>query len=121
MASKMNMGEGATPPPVAMFQLLNGYRITQTLSVAAKLGIADLLVDGPKTPEELAAEAGVNADALYRILRALASEGVFEEVAERRFALTPLAELLRSDHPSSIRPLAIFHGQDAYPVWAELL
>jgi hypothetical protein len=121
MASGTNTNEGAAPPPVAMFQLLNGYRMTQALYVAARLGIADLLRDGPKTAEELAAEAGANADALYRILRALASGGVFEEVVGRRFVLTPLAETLRSDHPDSMRPFAIFLGQDAYPVWAELL
>ncbi len=104
-----------------MDQLLNGYRVTQALYVAAKLCIADLLRDGPKTSEELATQAGANADALYRILRALASLGVFEEVAERRFALTPLAETLRSDHPGSMRPLATFFGQDSYPVWSDLL
>jgi O-methyltransferase/methyltransferase family protein len=121
MTNEVNPDDAVPPPAVRMEQLLNGYRLTQTLYVAAKLGIADLLRDGPKTSEELAAEASANAGALYRILRALASQGVFEEIAERRFALTPLAELLRADHPRSVRPLAMFFGQDAYPVWADLL
>jgi O-methyltransferase/methyltransferase family protein len=121
MSSEANTAGSDLPPSARMDQLLNGYRVTQALYVAARLGIADLLRDGPKTAEELAVEAGANANALYRILRAPASLDVFAEVAERRFALTPVAELLRSDHPRSVRPLALFLGQDAYAVWADLL
>lgn len=109
------------PPPTAMFQLLNSYRVTQCLFVAAKLGIADLLADGPKSVEELATMAGAHAEALYRTLRALASMGVFEEVAPQRFALTPLADTLRADHPESQRAPALFIGEYAYGVWAEFL
>lgn len=112
-----------TPPPeqADMQHLMMGYRVTQLLYVAVKLGIADLLAGGPKSAEELAEVAGAHADALYRALRALASLGVFTEVAPRRFALTPLADLLRTDHPRSMRAMVIFQGEEAYRAWGELL
>ena len=118
-----NHSTTVAPPPehAAMQSLINGYRVTQLLYVAVKLGIADLLTDGPQTMEELATTAGAQADALYRALRALASLGVFREVAPRRFALTPLAELLRTDHPYSLCAAILFQGDEAYRAWGELL
>lgn len=112
----------ASPAPeqAALHHLMNGYRVTQLLYVAAKLGIADLLAGGPELVEELAKTVGAHADALYRALRALASLGVFAEVAPRRFALTPLADLLRADHPRSVRAQAIFQGEEPYQAWGEL-
>jgi hypothetical protein len=91
------------------------------LYVAVKLGIADRLAGGPQAVEELAATAGVHVDALYRTLRALASLGVFSEVASRRFALTPQADLLRMDHPRSLGAMVLFQGEEAYRAWGELL
>ena len=108
-------------PRVALQQLVQGYRVTQMLSVVAKLGIADLLEDGPRTADELAAVSGAHPDALYRVLRALASLGVFEEVEPRRFALTPLAEPLRASHPDSMRSMALYQGDDVYRAWGDLL
>ncbi len=118
-----NHSTTVAPPPehAAMQSLINGYRVTQLLYVAVKLGIADLLTDGPQTMEELATTAGAQADALYRALRALASLGVFREVAPRRFALTPRAELLRTDHPYSLCAAILFQGDEAYRAWGELL
>lgn len=104
-----------------MRQLITGYQVTQLLAVAAQLGLADLLVGGPRAVEELADSAGVQTDALYRALRALASINVFTEVAPRHFALTPLADLLRSDHPHSLRAMAIFLAGEPYRAWGELL
>ena len=75
-------GSNPTSPPAElrqMLQLLNGFRVTQALYVAARLGLADILKDGPQPIEALAATTGANADALYRVLRVLASIGVFEE------------------------------------------
>src|ERR1019366_9442581 len=74
-------------------RLVNGYWHTQTIYVAAKLGIADLLKDGPRSAEELASTTRTNPRALYRLLRALASIGIFAE-DQGRFSLTPLAECL---------------------------
>lgn len=101
--------------------MIHGYRLTQALYVAASLGVADLLGDGPKTVDELAAATGANGDALYRVLRALASVGVFAETTERRFTLTPMAALLRQDHPLSLRAMILYAATEPYRAWANLL
>src|SRR5438034_11420222 len=102
-----------------MNQLIRGYWTTQAIFVAAELRIADLLADGPKDPEQLGNEAGVCGDMLYRVLRALASIGIFAEDSEGRFALTPLADTLRGE--SGQRAYARLHGQELYQSWAKLL
>src|SRR5438552_6592471 len=102
-----------------MNQLIGGYWTTQAIFVAAELRIADLLADGPKLPEELAKQAEVRGDMLYRVLRALASIGIFAEDNEGRFALTPLAETLRGE--SGQRAYAMLHGHELYQSWAKLL
>lgn len=94
------------PPRAAILNQLNiGCLISQALYVVATLGIADYLKDGPRTIDELAASAGANASALYRIMRALASVGVFTEIQPRQFAVTELGSCLRSDVPDSVRAL----------------
>jgi predicted O-methyltransferase YrrM len=85
--------------------------VTQLIHVAATLGVADFLRGGPKSCHELAAALGVDPEALYRVLRALASLGIFEETNPRRFALTAMAELLRSDVPGSLRGSAMLYGE----------
>jgi hypothetical protein len=104
-----------------MNRMLTGYWISQALYVAAKLGIADLLTPGPRSPEDLAQATKSHAPSLYRLLRALASVGVFAEDGQGRFSLTPLAECLRSDVPGSQRALAIMTGEEHYRAWGELL
>ncbi|MGH9509624.1 MAG: methyltransferase family protein, partial [Terriglobales bacterium] len=84
-------------PPDPGQQLLHlafSYVLSISVNVVAKLKIADLLKAGPRSTRELAAAAGANEDALYRVMRALASSGVFVETAPRTFALTPAAEPL---------------------------
>jgi hypothetical protein len=85
-----------------IFQLATGYIVSTALQAAVQLRIADLLGDGPRSTAELAGDCGMNEDALYRLLRALASVGVFEEVPPRRFELNPAAAMLRSDAPGSL-------------------
>jgi hypothetical protein len=101
-----------------MIELHSGLRMGYMLQAIAELGIADELVDGPLSVENLAERTGSNADALYRVLRALAANGVFTEVSRRVFDLTQLAEFLRSDMPYSLRDAFTMHGQpfmrDAY-------
>lgn len=110
------------PPEAVLTQILLGSLASQTLYVAAKLAIADLLVDGPKHVYELATLADADAPALYRVLRALASLGIFEERDNKVFALTPTAELLRSGVPNSLRDVAIFWGEDwHWDVWGKIL
>ena len=94
-----------------MQALLGGYRATQMLFVVAKLGLADLLASGPRTASDLATATGVQTQPLFRLLRALASIGVFAERTDGRFELTPLANTLRSDVKSSLRPFALSYGE----------
>ena len=92
-------------PTEHLMQFAGGYWPSVSLYIVAKLGIADLLKGGPRPVAELAAATATNADALYRVLRALASVGIFTETAPRVFALTPPAEPLRSDIPGSLRAM----------------
>ena len=101
-------------------QMITGYWVSQAIYAAAKFGIADHLTDGPKTVTELANASSTNADALYRLLRALASIGIFAEAESRRFSLTPLAEPLCSDVPGSKRALALMSGDEQFRTWAEI-
>src|SRR5262249_653417 len=94
--------------------------ISQAIYAATKFGIADHLKDGPKTVGELAAATSTNPDALYRLLRALASVGIFTEGESRHFALTPLAEPLRGDVAGSKRALALMSGDEQFRAWAEI-
>lgn len=101
-------------------QMITGYWISQAIYAAAKFGIADLLAAAPRTAEQLAAATSTNADALYRLLRALASIGIFAESEGRRFSLTPLAEPLQSDVPGSKRALALMSGDEQFRAWSEI-
>lgn len=100
--------------------MITGYWVSQAIYAAAKFGIADLLQDGARSVESLAEETGSNADALYRLLRALASVGVFAEGEPRHFSLTPLAEPLRSNDPHSQRALSMMSGDEQFRAWAEI-
>lgn len=84
-------------PSVRLKQMIDSFQVSQAIHVAATLGIADLLKDGKRGAAELASATATNEGALYRLLRALASVGVFEEDSDARFALTELGECLRSD------------------------
>jgi len=106
------------PAAQKIIQLLAGKCLAQAVSVAAELGIADLLTDAPKSVEEIAADTFTHAPSLYRLLRALANHGIFAEVEGLRFTLTPLARCLRSDAPDSTRNLARWTGSPL--VWRAL-
>jgi hypothetical protein len=109
-------------PPATLLPLLVGAWVSQAIYVAAKLGIADFLAEGPRTTAELAGSAQVNEGALYRVLRALASLEIFEECDGGRFALTPLAECLRSDVPGSLRAFAVMLGEPEHRrAWDDVL
>jgi|KBSMisStaDraftv2_1062788.scaffolds.fasta_scaffold101710_2 O-methyltransferase domain len=95
-----------------MMQMMTGSVLAQSISVAADLGIADLLAGGPRTTTELAEASKANAAMLHRLLRFLASTGIFEET-DGAWSLTPLADLLRSDVPASARAGARMFGRCA--------
>jgi hypothetical protein len=116
-----NQGNQAMPPQLALFQMASGYWVSQSIYVAAKLGIADLLKDSPKSCDELATATGTNAPSLYRVLRALASLGVFAETELNHFTLTPLAACLQSDVPNSFRAFVIMLGEEHYQAWGEFM
>lgn len=120
--SASSAGNETAPPEAKLTQMITGSLGSQAIYVAAKLGIADLLADGPKSVDELAAAADADAPSLYRVLRALASFGVFAERDDQVFELNATAELLRSDSPCSLRDLAIFFGEDwHWKVWGQTL
>ena len=99
--------EHEVSPPAAMMNLITGYWVSQAVGVIARLGVADQLGAHPRGSDELAQAVGADRQALYRVLRLLASLGVFAEPTPGCFALTPLGETLRSDSPGSVRNFAI--------------
>ena len=105
---------------MALDRMIEGYKDTQFVALAARLGIADLLGDGPLTSDQLADVTGSNPDALYRALRVLAVRGIFAELPERRFAITPISDLLRTQHPASRREVAIFDAGPWYRAYGAL-
>jgi hypothetical protein len=105
----------------ALFQMATGYWTSQAIYVAAKLGIADLLKDGPQSYVALAAATGSDAPSLFRLLRALSSVGIFSQLGKDCFALSRLAEGLRADTPASLRRMVITIGEIHYQACGNLL
>jgi hypothetical protein len=91
-----------------ILQVGSGFIASAALGVVAQLGIADHLADGPRSAADLATRTGANEDAVYRVLRALAMIGVFDETSPRTFELTPAGALLRSNVPGSVRDLVLW-------------
>jgi SAM-dependent methyltransferase len=115
------MPKRPSSPQAEMRSLIAGYWVSRLIYVAARLGLADLLKGGPRTAAELAERAGVNATALYRMMRTLASYGVFTEGKGGRFKLTPLGTTLRSDVPASMHGFALFLiGSPVWNAWEDL-
>jgi hypothetical protein len=110
----------APSPPEQLDRMITGYWISQAIYAAAKFDLAGHLAEGPKSVEELAEATSTDADALFRLLRALASVGIFAEVQSRSFSLTPLAEPLRDDVPESKRALALMMGDEQFRAWADI-
>ncbi|CAL9338351.1 methyltransferase [Streptomyces sp. enrichment culture] len=115
---KPESGQSSSPAGRETGQLLElamGYLYSAALSSAARLGIADHLADGPRTVEELAAATRTDAGHLYRLLRYVATKGVFHEDETGRFHLTPLAQPLRSGVPGSLRDTVMVYTEA--PFW----
>lgn len=109
-------------PPEIMRNITIGHWVARMVHVAAKLRLADLLKGRPRTVNELAAAANVQSAALYRLLRALASVGIFAEMKGRRFKLTPLGATLQTGVPHSMHAWALMINQDwSWDAWQELL
>lgn len=106
---------------MALMDLTAGKWVSQAVAVAAELGIADRLKDGARTAADIARAANASEDGVYRLLRALASVGLFAETGRGRFRLTPLGKLLRTDSPQALGGYARFTGHEStWRPWGEL-
>jgi hypothetical protein len=103
------MKPNALPPRAQLMKFIVGRWISKPIYVAAELGIADMLADGPKSIEKLAQASQSHAPSLYRMMRALASVGIFFETETKRFELTPMAEYLKT---GEMRPIALMFNSD---------
>ena len=112
-----------TPDPsIELMRLINGYQVSQALHVAATLGVADQLKDGPKSYDAVAQACGAHPTSLYRLMRALAAVGVFHETGNNEFSLTPLGVCLTSDALGSRRNYARWIGTPGqWRPWGNLL
>jgi hypothetical protein len=108
------------PPPLALFRMATGYYLSQAVHLAATLGVADRLGEGPKHCDELAQAVDAHAPSLRRVLRLLASVGVFAEQDDGRFALTPIGACLRSGVPGSMRAAVLLFGGVTQQAWGDL-
>jgi len=113
---------GSSDPRATLFRLIWGFVLSQALYATAKLGVADVMPRGESVPvDDIAARVGVDADALHRILRALAAEGLFVEGLPGAFTLTETGELLRDDVDGTMRYLSIMNAEQLYPIWSHVL
>ena len=111
MSSTSVPAPAAGPNPAEKLLVLTvGFMVSSALRGVTALGIPDLLQSGPKNVADLAATSGSNQDALYRVMRALASEGIFFENPLRTFSHTPMSELLCSNVPNSLRQMVLWMG-----------
>jgi len=111
----------ALQPEQLLMQLATGKWVSKTLSVVADLAIPDLLKEGPRPVDDLAARSAVDTDSLYRLLRAASGVGVLTELPNRRFENNALSNLMRSDVPGSLRAMVRWINEDsAWQAWGGL-
>ncbi|WP_020123726.1 methyltransferase [Streptomyces canus] len=103
-----------------LFDIALNLLTARAIHVAAELRIADHLATGPASSARLAEATGTHEPSLYRLLRLLASVGLFSETAPRTFITTPRANALRSDIPGSLRPFVLHTLGLLYPAWGEM-
>lgn len=120
MTGAESLAKGLAPEAV-VYQLLDGFKVTQALYAASKLSVFDALRDRPLTAAELAAEVGAHAPSLLRLLRFLTAIDILAEDIQQRFTATTLGETLRSDHPRTVRPWAVMFGSPSFwRSWGDL-
>jgi len=108
-------------PGLLLYQMAIGHYVSRAMFLAVKLGLPDLLKNGPRIVGELAADSKTHAPSLLRLMRFLTSVGLFEEIEGCKFSLTPLGELLRSDIPGSMHAMVmLFAGVGIQDSWKEL-
>lgn len=119
----MSRGNQTSPsrPYEILFQMVIGKWISQAIGTIVEIGVPDQLAKGARQCSHIAREVGVSEDGLYRLLRTLASVGLFAESADRRFRLTGMGQLLRSDHPETLAGYARFTAHDVtWRPWGQL-
>ncbi|HXZ05953.1 MAG TPA: methyltransferase, partial [Ktedonobacteraceae bacterium] len=110
------------PSQLKLQQLIQGFQVTQCIYVAAKLGIADLLKECPRTSEELAQATGTHAPSLYRVLRLLTAVDILIEDPAHSFVLTPLGTYLQTGIPGSMHDTVICYcDKPVWQAWGDLL
>jgi ubiquinone/menaquinone biosynthesis C-methylase UbiE len=109
LRKEVKMEPNELPPPAQLMKFIVGKWISKPIYVAAELRIADMLAEGSKSIEELARTSQTHAPSLYRMMRALASVGIFFETEGRRFELTPMAEYLKT---GAMRSIALMFNSD---------
>jgi hypothetical protein len=112
----------AVPPKVALLEIAQGAWLAQALYVATKLGIADALVSGPLSADEVANKVGSDAGATFRLMRALASNGILKQRRDGTFALTRVGQELRTDSPDTMAAMVELIGTpEHWEHWGSLL
>jgi ubiquinone/menaquinone biosynthesis C-methylase UbiE len=105
----------------ALLDLIGSHRITAAIYVATRLGVADLLAEGPQTARQLAERSGAHEPSLRRLLRALVSVGVCARCGTDRYELTPLGAPLAAGAPQSLKAVALFEGEMLWRAWGGLI
>lgn len=113
--------ESQIPPDVRLIDMASVYAQAQCLYVAAKLKVADCLINSPKDIESLATELNVQVEPLDRVLRYLHELGIFGRDRVGRYTLNKVSEFLLSDHPQSMQAVVVFHNEEPYMAWSHLL
>jgi predicted O-methyltransferase YrrM len=112
--------ERQIPPPAQMMQLITGFWVSCSIYAAARLNLAGYLAEAPMTADQLATATQTHAPSLYRLMRALASVGIFRSNDKGQFELTHLGNTLRADVPGSMRAMALAQLGDHYKAWGNL-
>src|SRR5258705_11824598 len=121
MAPEENVAPPALPPQVQLYQMAIGHYLSHALNLAATLGVADQLKDGPRPVGELAQATATHGPSLHRVLRLLASAGVLTEQEDGTFGLTPIGEGLRTDTLESAHAMVrLFAGPRVQDNWRDL-
>ncbi len=114
------LNQKMVPAPVALLEMVSAIWVSQSIGVAAKLGIADHIQGAGTVVDEIARKVNVKAEGIYRLLRALSVVGIVNELQGKVFQLTSIGECLKTDHPQSMRHLAIFQTQTNWQHWEHL-
>jgi hypothetical protein len=106
------------PPHAPLLELTFATVVARALYAVTERGVPDLLAEGPRTADEVAAKVGVHPTALLQVLRALAAAGIFTHGTDDRFGLTPVGETLVTGHPTAARDMVLTLGGPAF--WAAM-